>query len=354
MGNSNTSNLLGGSILDGLVSSTGSQDFQALAAGDKPVLIPLSKIHTWEEQPRSYFSQEAIDTLADSFRRQGFKGVLVVRPHPSIADDFQLIAGERRYRAAHLADIDKAYCFIGEFDDDAALDFALRENLNREDLSRLEETLGVLSLIETRYSINPEIVAEIVGREGHGDKLSARSNVTPSDSSKEDFSQELADITSILKEFDIELSSFRSNYLPTLKLQEPLKTAHLEKGLSYLKAESLNRIKDEQLLLELLAEVLDKNLSVRAVRDRVGQVLSTDMPASSSSQSTAAASLKDSANASKKRRKEKPGQCVLDLKEVVLTLSKADYRKVIEADPKKKRKIQAAVKNLKALLEQEQ
>ena len=155
------------------------------------------------------------------------------------------------------------YCFIGDFNDEAALDFSLRENLNREDLSRLEETLGILNLIETNTRLAAEIVVEIVGREGHGDKLAAnRNNVTPSDETSEG----LASIVSILDEFEIELSSFRSNYLPALKLQEPLKSAHLEKGLSYLKAESLNRIKDEEILSALLAEVLEENLSVRTVR----------------------------------------------------------------------------------------
>ena len=339
--------LLGGGILDGLVSSA-TQDF---TAGNKPVSILLSKVHPWEDQPRCYFSEDSIEALSGSFRDHGFKGVLVVRPHPSIKGDFQLIAGERRYRAAKQAKLVEVYCFIGDFNDEAALVFSLRENLNREDLSRLEETLGILNLIETKYSINPEIVVEVVGREGHGDKLSAtRNNVTPSDDTDED----LACIVSILNEFKIELSSFRSNYLPTLKLQEPLKTAHLEGRLSYLKAESLNRIKDEQMLSALLSEVLEENLSVRAVRNRVGQVLTINPEAGSHKSSTADASEKNgrSLSANIGKRKEKPGQCVLDLKEVVATLSKASYRKQIESDTSKKRKIQTALKNLKALLEE--
>lgn len=346
MGNS-LGSLLGGSILDGLVSS----DAQDFTADDKPVSIPLSKVHSWEDQPRCYFSEDSLGALAASFREHGFKGVLVVRPHPSVEGDFQLVAGERRYRAAKRAELADVYCFVGDFDDEAALDFALRENLNREDLSRLEETLGILNLIETRYSISPEIAVEIVGKEGHGDKLLAlRNNVTPSD----EVSDDLADIVNVLDEFEIELSSFRSNYLPTLKLQEPLKIAHLEKGLSYLKAESLNRIKNEQTLLSLLAEVIEENLSVRAVRNRVGQVLAIDPEASSLEPSVANASNKSKMSSLPKTRKskEKPGQCVLDLKDVVATLSKASYRKQIESDASKKRKIQAALKNLKALIEE--
>ena len=346
MGNS-VGSLLGGGILDGLVSS----DAQNFTASDKPASISLSKIHPWEDQPRCYFSKDSIEALAGSFREHGFKGVLVVRPHPSMEGDFQLVAGERRYRAAKQAELINVYCFIGDFSDDEALDFALRENLNREDLSRLEETLGILNLIETKYSIDPEIVIEIVGREGHGDKLATnRNNVTPGDGTNEN----LADIVSVLNEFEIELSSFRSNYLPTLKLQEPLKTAHLEQGLSYLKAESLNRIKDEQTLSALLSEVLKENFSVRAVRNRVGQVLTTNPEAGSPKALIANGSRKKNKSASSHigKKKEKPGQCVLDLKDVVATLSKASYRKQIESDIKKKRKIQTALNNLKALLEE--
>lgn len=346
MGNS-VGNLLGSGILDGLVSSS-TQDF---TASDKPVSLPLSKVHPWEDQPRCYFSEDSIEALAESFRNHGFKGVLVVRPNPSIKGDYQLIAGERRYRAAKQAELIDVYCFIGDFNDEAALDFSLRENLNREDLSRLEETLGILNLIERRHSISPEIVVEIVGREGHGDKLAAtRNNVTPS----EETNQDLVDIVSVLNEFEIEVSSFRSNYLPTLKLQDLLKTAHLEQGLSYLKAESLNRIKDEQTLSALLTEVLKENLSVRSVRNRVEQVLTINPEAVFLKSSTANTSKKggESPANNVRKKKEKPGQCILDLKDVVTTLSKASYRKQIESDTNKKSKIQTALKSLKALLEE--
>lgn len=328
--------LLGGGILDGLVSAGASVSKPgSFISNNDPQKIPLSKIHPWEDQPRCYFSEESIDTLAESFRKHGFKGVLVVRLHPEIEGDFQLVAGERRYRAAKKASLLEAYGFIDEFSDTEALDFALRENLNREDLSRLEETLGILNLIQTRHSISPEIVVEIVGKEGHGDKLS-RNNVTPS--------EDLADVVSVLSEFDIELSSFRSNYLPTLKLQEPLRIAHLEQGLSYLKAESLNRIKKADVLTDLLAEVFRDNLSVRAVRERVGETLAELAKNTSPIKNPKKFS-------SAKSEKEKSGQCILDLKSIVLTLSKSKYRKAIESDPKKKRKIQAAVKTLEALLE---
>lgn len=333
--------LLGGGILDGLVSAGAfASKPESFKSDNDPQKILLSKIHPWKNQPRCYFSEESINTLTESFKKHGFKGVLVVRPHPEIDGDFQLVAGERRYLAAKKASLLEAYCFIGEFNDVEALDFALRENLNREDLSRLEETLGILKLIQTRHSLSSERVVEIVGKEGHGDKL-ARSNVTPS--------RDLADIISVLSEFEIELSSFRSNYLPTLKLQEPLRIAHLEQGLSYLKAESLNRIKETDVLVDLLAEVLENNLSVRVVRERVGEALTALVQ--DKSISIGKVSKQDKEPSPAKLKRENSGQCVLDLKSVVLTLSKAKYRKAIESDPKKKRKIQAAVKTLEALLE---
>ncbi|NEP20305.1 MAG: ParB/RepB/Spo0J family partition protein, partial [Leptolyngbya sp. SIO4C1] len=130
--------LLGRSVIDNLVSSPATQPKVA----DKPVAIPLEKIHRWEDQPRQYFSEKSVSQLAASFRKHGFKGTLVVRPHPTIKDEYQLIAGERRFRAAGEAELVNVLCFIGEFTDDEALDFALGENLHREDLTKLEETLG--------------------------------------------------------------------------------------------------------------------------------------------------------------------------------------------------------------------
>lgn len=327
--------LLGGGILDGLISA----ESQTLSPSDEPVKIPLSKIHRWKEQPRCYFSETSIDSLADSFKKHGFQGVLVVRPHPAIEKDFQLVAGERRWRAASRSDLTEVFCFIADLDDDAALDLALRENLNREDLSRLEETQGILNLIQTRFSINPEIAAEIINRAG-------RSNVTP----VEDLGEEEANIKSVLDEFDIPFASFRTNFLPTLSLPEALKKAHLELGLSYNAAKALNRIKDSDTLEITINEVLEQGLSVAAVRELVAQKLTSVTSTTTNHNSSTESGERTGQGRKANAKKEKPGQCVLDLRDACSQLSKAKIRKKIESNSKLKSKVNRMLSNVQAML----
>ncbi len=315
-----SSELLGGSILDGLI-----QTVPKLRITDEPTTIPVNRIHTWDEQPRQYFSDESVAQLTSSFLKFGFKGTLTVRPHPTINNEYQLIAGERRYRAAKSAGLENVLCFVGEFTDEQALDFALGENLHREDLSRLEETNGILTLIQTRYSLEPEITIEIVNSQGR----TSGSNVTPDESN-----DELNNIITVLNEYGIQLQTFRTSHLPTLKLQEILKTAHLEKGLSFLAAKALNQIKDEEILSQLLDQVLSQNMAVRAVRELVRSALADK----NSSQ------VEPDSNA-------KSENSIIELKTVVGQITK--MKKIIEADPEKMKKIKRVLSQLKSLTEED-
>ena len=127
-----------------------STDVEALLTSDNdlPVQrIPLSQIHRWEKQPRKYFDPKALQRLADSFRESGFKGTVLVRPNPS-GKGYLLVFGERRWRAAKQAELTDILCVVEDMDDATALNLAMGENLLREDLSKLEETEGVLSVLE--------------------------------------------------------------------------------------------------------------------------------------------------------------------------------------------------------------
>lgn len=304
--------------------------FENSEIADEPIVISLDKIHRWEDQPRQYFSEKSVSQLSASFRKHGFKGTLVVRPHPEIELEYQLIAGERRYRAASQAELVNVLCFVGNFTDAEALDFALGENLHREDLTKLEETLGILRLIETRHSISQEIAIEIINTEGHNDRAT-RSNVTTS-KGQGDISEEIILITSVLNEFGIELQTFRTAHLPTLKLPEPLKKAHLEENLSYLAAKAIARIKDPEAQEALLQESLSDSLSVRNVRDRVQDILQT-LPGKTSAKVVKVGS---------------PENELVELKAVVAQLSRS--KKMIVSDPVKMKKMKRILAQLKDLL----
>jgi len=111
-------------------------------------------------QPRQVFEPEALQELADSIRAQGVVQPIVVRPE---GNHFELVAGERRWRAAQLAGLQKIPALIRELDSRSAAAIALIENIQREDLNPLEEAQAFLRLIE-EFDLTHQQVAESVGR----------------------------------------------------------------------------------------------------------------------------------------------------------------------------------------------
>ena len=253
--------LKGKGILRGLVSETQNSKAEKDESGMK--WIPIVKLQPNLHQPRQYFSQESIDRLAQSFSKQGFKGAINVRIIDS--DKYEIVAGERRWRAAKQAGLKKVRCLVDNYSDEEALEFALVENLQREDLSKLEETQGILKLIETKLSIPQVEAIQLIRTEGHSDKI-VRSDVAPS--------EKLTQIKNLLMTFGIELQTFRTKNLRTLTLPDDLKEAHLKKNLPYSSALELNKIKDVALRAKVLLVVLKKNLSFRKTRDLVAEELS--------------------------------------------------------------------------------
>ena len=123
--------------------------------------LPLQKIEPRKEQPRTVFEQERIEELADSIREHGVLSPLMVR---SIDGGYyQIIAGERRWRAARLAGLDDVPVRIVVADDKRALELAMVENLQREDLSPIEEARGYRALME-EFEMTQEVVAQRVSR----------------------------------------------------------------------------------------------------------------------------------------------------------------------------------------------
>ncbi len=101
--------------------------------------IPLERIDSNPDQPRLTFDEDSLQELAASIREHGVLQPILVRPRD--AGRYQLIAGERRWRAAHIAGLDDVPAMIEDIDDDTALEIAIIENLQREDLSPLDEAL---------------------------------------------------------------------------------------------------------------------------------------------------------------------------------------------------------------------
>jgi ParB family chromosome partitioning protein len=122
--------------------------------------VPLARIHPCPFQPRKDFPAESLQELADSIREQGIVQPLIVRAQPN---GFELIAGERRWRAAQLAGLTEVPVLVREADDRKVLELALIENLQRENLNPIEEALGYAQLIE-QFQLRQEDAATRVGR----------------------------------------------------------------------------------------------------------------------------------------------------------------------------------------------
>jgi len=122
--------------------------------------VPLGAVHPCPFQPRKTFVEEALRDLADSIREQGIVQPLIVRQR---GEDYELIAGERRWRAAQLVGLTEVPVLVREADDRAALEMALIENLQRENLNPMEEAQGFSQLIE-QFELTQEQAATRVGK----------------------------------------------------------------------------------------------------------------------------------------------------------------------------------------------
>lgn len=130
--------------------------------------LQISALRAGRYQPRQAMDPESLQELADSIRAQGIMQPLLVRPigvsgRPAGGTDYEIIAGERRFRAAQIAGLKEVPVIVREVDDQAALAMALIENLQREDLTALEEAQGIDRLIR-EFGLTHEQAAKAVGR----------------------------------------------------------------------------------------------------------------------------------------------------------------------------------------------
>lgn len=125
--------------------------------------IPVEWINTGPWQPRRIFDQESLAELANSIRQKGIVQPVLVRPNPRRAARFELIAGERRWRAAQLAQLYVIPAIVRDFSDTEAYEIALIENIQRADLSAIEEAQGYQKLLE-HHNYTQEQLSEIIGK----------------------------------------------------------------------------------------------------------------------------------------------------------------------------------------------
>lgn len=127
-----------------------------------PTDTPIELIRRNPDQPRRAFSEAELESLAASIREKGVLQPILIRPAPN-GDGFQIVAGERRWRASQRAGLTAIPAVIRELDDRQVLEIAIIENVQRADLNPIEEALGYRALIE-RFGRTHEGLGEIVGK----------------------------------------------------------------------------------------------------------------------------------------------------------------------------------------------
>ncbi len=224
-------------------------------------LLSLDLISFKDDQPRRHFDDDALQDLADSIRKRGVLEPVLVRP---VGGRHELIAGERRARAARLAGLTEIPAVILDVDDHAALEISIMENLQREDLNAVEETEAVLNLLELNFgygrkqvtALLQEVYNEERGRSGGGVFEPAQK-------------AELRDILARLGRFTP--SSFYVNRIPILDFPRELLDAVRSGRLEFTKAQAIARVRDPGRRQALLEEAIAEGLSLSQIRARVAR-----------------------------------------------------------------------------------
>lgn len=139
------------------------QNVVATSPRKPDMLIPIENVEANPDQPRRSFSPQGLDDLANSIREKGIIQPLIVRPHPNRDGAYEIVAGERRWRAAQVAQLHEIPAIVRGYNDTEALEVAIIENIQRADLNPIEEAAGYRDLM-VKFGHTQEKLAEALGK----------------------------------------------------------------------------------------------------------------------------------------------------------------------------------------------
>jgi ParB family transcriptional regulator, chromosome partitioning protein len=152
-----------GKGLDALLGTRSSEELGSIEGNEELRFLPVDLMQRGQYQPRTDFKEEALQDLANSIKAQGVVQPILVRPIGKKGDKYEIIAGERRWRAAQLAGLHEVPVVLRQIDDQTAMCMALIENIQREDLNPLEQAHGLARLMD-EFGMTHEGIADAVGR----------------------------------------------------------------------------------------------------------------------------------------------------------------------------------------------
>ncbi len=224
--------------------------------------VSIESIHLPQQQPRRYFAPEKLQSLVQSISERGILEPLLVRP---LGDNqYELVAGERRYRAAKIASLTEVPVVIRQLSETEALQLALIENLQREDLNPVEETEGILQLLALKLESKQQEVISLLDR-----LLNTKRGFTDNVVSNEK-QQLIEEVFASVGRLSVE--SFRTHRLPLLNLPEDILSALRSGQIEYTKAKAIARVKDEETRKQLLEEAIANSLSLSQIRSLIKEL----------------------------------------------------------------------------------
>jgi len=250
--------------------------------GEPPVaeaaaeIVPISQICLPQQQPRRYFDSKAMQELVESVKQHGILQPILVRP--LLQGKYELVAGERRYRAAVAVGLEEVPVVIRKLKDSEALQLALLENLQREDLNPIEETEGILQLIALKLNTTSESAIALLNQAAHPER-------NPVDNVIHTWEWQLVqEVFTTVGKFTPE--SFRTNRLPLLNLPDEVLDALRRGRIAYTKARAIAKVNDLSKRQALLEEVIAEDLSLTQIKERIAQITASSTNSSSNSQSS--------------------------------------------------------------------
>lgn len=229
--------------------------------------VDIEAIKLPPSQPRRYFDEEKLESLANSIKQEGLLEPIVVRSLDN--SQYELIAGERRLKASKLAGLTTIAIVIIDCDSKKAQKLRLIENLQREDLNAYEETVSILELIAEELNIDQDMVLFQFNKMRYADEEkdeAHRHNVMsePENLAIQQIFSNLGKIT---------WQSFIKNRLPLLKLPDDIQEVLAQGKLEYTKANAIARVKDLETRTKLLTQAIEQKWSLSEIRKAIESLL---------------------------------------------------------------------------------
>jgi ParB family transcriptional regulator, chromosome partitioning protein len=216
-----------------------------------------------KEQPRRYFAPDQMEQLITSIKAYGILEPLIVRPLPN--GNYELVAGERRLRAAKAIGLTEVPIVVRDFSDEQAFEVSLLENLQRDDLNPIDETEGLLFLLCQVLKCGKDEVVSLLNRAANVKRRDAA--LTNAETSQIELIDQL-----FKKVGRLNRESFRTNRLPLLNMPEDVLVVLRQGELEYTKAKAISRLERIEQRKTLMEEASENSLSLTQIKERIQEL----------------------------------------------------------------------------------